>query len=208
MSQADEEESLLPPEEEDALLAMLEAALRPTELDPRANERLIEMALEDPGAEPSPAELLESARLRDALDQGTPNADLSLLRALRAPFGAASDEHDARDSAAHARALEAALGSSTTGHRRSKASVVYAIFGAASALAAAAAVVTLFVGAPRNSSPSPSLVEASVYVKPHSTAPLFAERFQTGDTTARMDLIASARGRELRDNRFAAWGVR
>jgi len=207
VSQADEKEVLLPPEEEQALLAMLEAALRPTELDPRVNQRFIELALEDPAAEPSPEELLEAARLRDALDQGTPNADASLLRALRAPFSAASDENDAGDSAAHARAL-AALPSSTTRPRRSQANVVYAIFGAGSALAAAAAVVTLFVGAPRGGSPAPASVEASVYVKPHSTAPLFAERFQTGDTTARIDLIASARGRELRDNRFAAWGVR
>ena len=208
MSQADEKEALLPPEEEEALLAMLEAALRPTELDPRANQRFIELALEDPAAEPSPEELLEAARLRDALDQGTPNADASLLRALRAPFSAASDENHAGDSAAHARALAAALPSSTTRPRRSKANVIYAIFGAGSALAAAAAVVTLFVGAPRGGFPAPASVEASVYVKPHSTAPLFAERFQTGDTTARIDLIASARGRELRDNRFAAWGVR
>jgi hypothetical protein len=37
---------------------------------------------------------------------------------------------------------------------------------------------------------------------------LFAERFETGETTARMDLIASARSRDLRNNRYTAWGVR
>ena len=206
MSQADEEESLLPPEEEDALLATLEAALRPAELEPRVNERLIEMALEDPCAEASPEELIESARLREALDQGTPNADASLLRALGAPFGAGGLVASAGDEAARAAARKAALASSTAAPRRSKSNVVYAMFGAGSALVAAAAAVALSVGAPR--SRVPASVEASVYVKPHSTAPLFAGRFETGDTTARMDLIASARGRELRDNRFATWGVR
>lgn len=206
VSQADEDESLLPPEQEDAVLSALEAALRPAELDARVNERLIEQALEDPFAEPTPEELAESARLRDALDQGTPYADASLLRALGAPFGAGSDENDASQAAAHARALEAMRVTSTAATQRSRANVVYGIFGAGSALLAAAAAVTLLVGAPRGSAPAD--VDASVYIKPHSTAPLFAGRFETGDTTARMDVIASARSRELRDNRFAAWGVR
>jgi hypothetical protein len=48
----------------------------------------------------------------------------------------------------------------------------------------------------------------SQLAKPRSTVSLFSERFETEDTTARMDAIASARGRELRDNRYAAWGVR
>jgi hypothetical protein len=84
--------------------------------------------------------------------------------------------------------------------------VVYAVFGAGSALLAAAAAVALFVGSARQA--SPSAARASALVAPHSTAPLFAERFETGDTTARMDLIASARGRDLRNNRYASWGVR
>ena len=202
MSQADEEESLLPPEEEAALLGMLEAALRPAELDPRVNDRLIEMALEDPFAEPSPEELVESARLRDALEQGTPNADANLLRALAAGSGRESDD------AASERALEAALGALPQPAPRPRTNVVYAVFGAGSALLAAAAAVTLFIGS-RSSAPAAAVAVApSAYVVPHSTASLFAERFETGDTTARMDLIASARGRDLRDNRYAAWGVR
>src|SRR5258706_1088384 len=70
VSQADEDETL-PPEEEAALLAALEAALRPRELDSELNERLIERSLEDPLAPPSAEELVESARLRDALEQGS-----------------------------------------------------------------------------------------------------------------------------------------
>lgn len=203
MSQADEEESLLPPEEAAAWLTALEAALRPSELDPDVNERLLEMALEDPLAEPSEEELIESGRLRDALEQGTPDADANLLRALGASFAAAPPE--VSEEAAVERALEAALPQEPARPAR-RSNVVYAVFGASGAVLAAAAAVALFIGTSRSS--APPAAQASAYVEPHSTASLFAERFETGDTTARVDLIASVRSRDLRDNRYAAWGVR
>jgi hypothetical protein len=71
---------------------------------------------------------------------------------------------------------------------------------------AAAAAVALLVGQPRGAASVASAPGA--LVKPHSTTALFADRFETGDTTARMDLIAGARSRDLRDNRYASWGVR
>jgi hypothetical protein len=200
VSQADEEDLLLPPDEEAAWLLALEAALRPTELDPRVNERLLQRALEDPLAPPSEEELIESARLRDALAEGTPDADASLLRALGAPFGRSVDSDGAIE-----RAIEAALDPPREAAPPPRRNVVYALFGTASAVLAAAAALALFVGSSRSAAPAAQL---SAYVKPHSTAPLFAERFETGDTTARMDLIASARSRDLRDNRYASWGVR
>lgn len=202
MSQADGQESFLPPEEEAALLAALEAALRPSELTPNVNERLIEMALEDPLAPASEAELVESARLRDALEQATPNADASLLRALGAPFAATVEPADA----ALERALGAALAPTSQAKPQTRRNVIYAVFGASSAVLAAAAAVALFVGSSRGQAPAASA--SSTYIEPHSTAALFAERFETGDTTARMDLIATARSRDLRDNRYASWGVR
>lgn len=204
MSQADDDELLLPPEEEAALLRALEAALRPAELDPRVNERLLELALEDPLAPASEDELIESARLRDALAEGTSDADASLLRALGASFAGVGVDEGA-DGAVE-RALGAALPSPKAAAHSPRRNVVYAVFGAASAMLAAAAAVALFVGSSRSA--EPAAAQASAYVVPHSTAPLFAERFETGDTTARVDLIASARGRELRSNRYAAWGVR
>lgn len=209
MSQADEEESPLPPEEAAAWLTALEAAWRPGELDPAVNERLLEMALEDPLAPPSEEELIESARLRDALEQGTPNAEAALLRALGAPFAAPAGVAPETETAAIERALQAAQvapeqAAPARPGRRSN--VVYAVFGAGSALLAAAAAAVLFVGTMRSSEPpSP---QASAYAEPRSTAPLFEAPFETGATTARMDLIASARSRDLRDNRYAAWGVR
>lgn len=210
MSQADEEESLLPPDKEAELLLALEAALRPSELDPRVHERLLELALDDPLAPASEEELIESARLRDALDRDTPDADAHLLRALAAPFAQDSERaalHQRDDREAHA-AVERALGGalpSATAAPAPRRNVVYAVFGGASALLAAAAAAVLFVG---SRSAEPVAAEVSAYVVPHSTASLFAERFETGDTTARMDLIASARSRDLRDNRYASWGVR
>ena len=203
MSQADEDETL-PPEQEAALLAALEAALRPSELDPELNERLIELSLEDPLAPPSAEELVESERLRDALAHGGAHEDAEVLRALQATF---ADEPGREHESAVERALEGALGS-VAKPRPKRGNVVYAVFGAASAVLAAAAAVALFLGTLSRSSEPAASVSASVLVRPHSTAPLFAERFETGDTTARMDAIAGARSRDLRDNRYAAWGVR
>lgn len=198
MSQADEEELPLAPDEEAELLRALEAALRPAPLDPAVNERLLEMALEDPLAPPSEEELVESARLRDALDDGS-SADARLLRALAAPFSADPDD------AVIERALGAALPPASTAAAPRR-NVIYAIFGAGSAVLAAAAAVALLIGTSREA--APTAAGPAAYVTPHSTAPLFAERFETGDTTARMDLIASARSRDLRNNRYASWGVR
>jgi hypothetical protein len=215
VSQADELEKLgldlaaeppLAPEEEARLLGALQAALRPTELDPETNERLLEMALEDPLAPPTEEELVESARLRDALAQGSPHADVAVLQQLRVPFAlssSAESDHTVSDEA-----LEAALGSGArrdAPNRRGK--LIYATFGAISGVLAAAAVALLFVSASRTQAPQSAMTEPAALIKPHSTAPLFTDRFDN-DTTARMDLIASVRSRDLRDNRYASWGVR
>lgn len=201
MGQADEQEPLpLPQEQEAELLEALEAALRPAELDPAVQERLIEMALEDPLAPPNQEELVESARLRDALDQGRPHEDQALLTALRS----AAEPRD--DQAAVENAMRGVLRDEDRGAKGAsgRGNVIYAVFGGASALLAAAAVLTLFIGTAAKEAPAPS----ADYAKPRSTAPLFSERFDTQNTTARMDLIASERSRDLRDNRYASWGVR
>lgn len=198
MTQADDNDAVLDAAEESELLAALEAALRPGELDAALNERLIERALEDPLAPPSEEELVESARLRDALEAGAPHQAAATLAALKAAFDAAPG-----DQAAVERAVTRAL------PRRGN--VIYAVFGAAGAVLAAAAALVLVTGNLRNqpsaSAPSES-VTAGGLAKPRSTTPLFSDRFETDQTTARMDLIASERGRDLRDNRYAAWGAR
>jgi hypothetical protein len=186
----------LPPAEAERWLEALAAALRPTELDPSVNERLVELALEDPLAPASEQELIESARLRDALDQGGEHEDAATLAALRAAFDADAKPPEVE------RALTAALGP----ERKPRSNVVFAVFGAASAALAAAAVFALFVSSSARDAAPPAV--ATELAHPRSTAPLFSERFETEGTTARMDVIAGARSRELRDNRYAAWGVR
>jgi len=200
VSQADEEHDALAPEDEAALLGALEAALRPEPLDPELNERLLRHALEEPFAPASAEELVESARLRDALEGGTPHEASPLLSALRAPFASVGG-----DMAGIERALDGALGREPA---RKRDNVRYARFGVAGAALAAAAAVALFMSQTPRLSPAPAASEAAGFVKPHSTADLFADRFETRATSARMDVIASARGRDLRDNRYAAWGVR
>jgi len=204
VSQADEDQPL-PAAEEAVLLDALEAALRPGKLDAQVNERLIEMALEDPLAPPSAEELAESQRLRQALEGDAAHEDAALLAALRRAV-----EPEAEDDAQAA--VEKALSADEPGRprveaptSRGRSNVVYAAFGAASAALAAAAVLVLFLGTARESAAPPA---AADYAKPRTTAPLFSERFETRDTTARVDLIASARARDLRGNRYAAWGVR
>jgi hypothetical protein len=201
VSQAEEEEPTLPPEAEAALLGALEAALRPEPLDPETNERLLELVLEDPLAPPSAEELVESARLRDALSTGAGHEADGLLGALRAPFGGRHEHAEAVE-----RALTRAFLPKTPAAARGK--VIYAWFGAASAALVAAAALVLFVNPPRQEKSAAAAAVAPALVRPHTTAALFADRFETSSTSERMDLIASARGRDLRDNRYAAWGVR
>lgn len=182
----------LPPEQETELLEALEAALRPAELGPAVQERLIEMALEDPLAPPTEEELVESARLRDALEQGTSHEDQPLLSALRSAGAPALNQ------AAVESAVQGAL------QHKPRGNVIYAVFGGASAVLAAAATWMLFIGTAAKEAPAPP----ADYAKPRSTASLFSETFDTQGTTARVDLIARERSRELRDNRYASWGVR
>jgi hypothetical protein len=191
----DEQEALLDPEAEAELLAALEAALRPGVIDPERHERFIEMAIEDPLAPPSEDELAESARLRDALAQGTADEDADLLRGLGAAFGASKPPSVGGTSET---SLAAAL------EKPARSNVVYRAFGLGSLVLAAAAAALVFVSPLRKSAPEAAASGAAL---PRSTTPLFTERFETQDTTARMDRIASARGRDLRDNRFASWGV-
>jgi len=216
VSQADERDPALELADEAQLLLALEAALRPTALDPELNERLICFALEDPLAPASDAELLESARLRDALEGPTGGAspavlpaeeysDAATLRALQVAFQphSASDELLARVLGSEV-ALTAAPVSDQRRAPKKKTSVVYAAFGVSGIAVSLAAGFALLATGTRNapSTDLPSLV------KPRSTAALFSERFETEATSARIDRIASARSRDLRDNRYAAWGVK
>jgi len=185
----------LDPEAERALAEALRAAFDPEPIDPERHRQILELSLEDPFAPASDDELRESARLRRALDQddlGHPDA--ALARALR---------NAVEPSALRPRALPEA--GEKPGAERSRGRVVYATFGAV-ALAAAAAFA-LFISRP-SGAPDAALAARSKLVASRPTGELFAERFEPGAATERIDRIALARQRDLRDNRYALWGVR
>ena len=197
MSDYDESPELLPherlaPELEAELAEALRAAFHPAPLDPERQRELVALALDDPFAPPTEDELRESERLRRALDEGDDShPDAALARAVRAA------------------ALPSALRPELATKGRSRGNVIYASFGAI-ALAAAAGFA-LFVLRPQAKQAAP--VAAQLAPRPglaqsRTTTALFEAPFEPGETTARIDRIAASRGRDLRENLYAKWGVR
>ncbi|MEI9940425.1 MAG: hypothetical protein WDO69_24690 [Pseudomonadota bacterium] len=182
--------------EERRLSALLSHAFAPVEIDPARHERLLLAALEDPLAEASPEELVESERLRQALDGHGDHEALRLARAL---------------SAAYAPSLERPLREPELGPparvKRSGPLIFYRFAGVATALAVAAAVLLKLTPERRQASaPAPDLATLAL-AQSRSTAAFF-QADSAGAPSERIDRIASARSRELRDNRYALWGVR
>jgi len=187
-------------ETESALTAALQAAWVPRPLDPALNELLIEAALEDPLAPPSELEVVESERLRDALEGKGEHPDALLARALKTA--------NTPSPLAGARADQ--LAKAVAAPRRSG-NVVFVAFGAATAtVMAAAAAAMLFLTPVERDEPAASAVTVPnpTFVQSRSTAALFNEKFATEDTSGRIDRIAAVRARELRQNRYAQWGLR
>jgi hypothetical protein len=194
----------LPPEVEAELAEALRAAFAPAPLDPARHAELLALALEDPFAPASEEELRASERLRRALDEGDDShADAALARALRA---AVAPEAVSAPLQTRAQAGATARKDAPAGGGSSRGNVVYASFGAL-ALAAAAAFVVWFA-LPREPANVGSAAVRPTLVQSRTTAPLFAEPFEPGEATARIDRIAHSRERELRENRYALWGVR
>ena len=167
----------------------------------------------DPDAPLDPAEVAEAEALRDALGSSAPNDAADFARALaltHAPRPIADPEHRALVAQAIARGTARRAAA-----RRRRSGVAVALAGGL----ALAAAVALFVkdGAesdrPIPASASAASIEPRRSIEPlapmRSTQPLFREPFaRAGGESARIDRIASSRGADLRDNRFAAWGVR
>jgi hypothetical protein len=175
---------------EAALAQTLRAAYAPSELDPRRHAELVRLALEDPLAPPSEEELIESERLRRALDGGDErHPEARLARALAAavnpgPLPGATAERLASRAA------------------RPKPNVLFVTFGALGLAAAASFALYLAHGTATTTGPTPTLARS------RSTQELFREPFEQGRTTERIDRIAEARERDARENRYALWGVR
>lgn len=156
-------------------------------------------------ATPSADEQVLATALRDSLarthEPRTADPDTAhLAHALRAAFAPAAlgeAEHRAIIDAALARmpAKVIAIGSS-----RSR--VIRVAFGIVTGgLALAASIVFVVTSAPIHGSEAP-------LARARTTQPLFSEPFKPGETSARIDRIASARASDFRDNRFTKWGVR
>jgi hypothetical protein len=213
---ANEEELtlLLAPEVERELGEALRAAWSPSELDPNKNEALIALAIDDPLAPASEEEIAESERLRRALEGDGQHPLSDLARALAAATRpaalgkstAARLDAELTGEPPPDRATESERAPSSTARRGT---VIYVMFGAAAATLALAASIALFVG-PLRKAPESGDVAARMQdlALSRSTAAMFQEKFETGETTARVDRIATARERELRSNRYALWGVR
>ena len=154
----------------------------------------------DPSAEPTDEERAAAEELRRALDERAPHEDAELLRALanaHAPAELSKQENARLVAAALAKSDGARKGSAGRGGV-----VVRVSFGVAAALALAAGVA-FFVG--RTIAPGAPPAELA-HVR--STQPLFDRPFKSGEGSARVDRIAMARASDLRENRFARWGVR
>lgn len=189
------------------LTEALRCAWDPSDIDPAINDRLIELALEDPLAPPTDEEMVESERLRVALEEGSSHPAADLARALRAATAPGSLEPGDLD-----RLADEATDAPAPAPRKSG-NVVYVAFGAAAAVAALAAAVAIVIRPATDRSEAaavaaaPATAMAPVAVS-RSTAPLFQEKFEVGQNSKRVDRIAVARARDLRSNRYARWGLR
>ena len=157
---------------------------------------------DNPDRPPTAEEQAAAEALREGLEgrRGDDAADFARALSLaHAPRPIADADHRAIVE----RALFAGDARRAAVRRRRTRSVV--VVATAVALAAS---VALFVRAPVNED-APTLASFEPLVPVRSTQPLFREPFaRAGGESARIDRIASARAADLRDNRFAAWGVR
>jgi hypothetical protein len=158
-------------------------------------------------ATPSAEEQIEATRLRDALaDPREPGAAAPsaahLARALRSAFSPAPiDEAEHRAIIARALATAASGGAEVISLRRRSTTLRVAFGLVAGGLALAASITVVVTSAPPHASEAP-------LARARTTQPLFNEPFKAGETSARIDRIASARASDFRDNRFSKWGVR
>ncbi|WP_437680379.1 hypothetical protein [Sorangium sp. So ce131] len=217
------------------LAAALRAAARPAGIDKADHEALLARALgdvRDEDAPPTKAERRAADRLREALERGAAGEGAPGRGA-----GAGGEEDlGARDELAElAGALRAAWRPAPLAELRSRALVERALrapsaqrsrriapitMAALSTLAAAAAAAALMFGevgderasvARAPAAPAAALAPLPSLIEARSTAALFdpAAPFpREGGQTARIDRITAARAADLRQNRYAAWGVR
>lgn len=188
------------PSDEAALSRALKQAWTPAELSADELELLVAAAVDAPAR----AAADDLARVLDG--GAATSAEGELVVALRAAWSP-SPIDEAEHAALVARAVGPVVATTTTPAATtpavpSRSNVVRIAFGAGVSVLALAASVLLFVNVNEREAPAAPLARA------RSTQPLFAEPFRPGEASARIDRIALARASDLRDNRFARWGVK
>jgi hypothetical protein len=191
----DEFEPPLAPDEAARWLEAARSAWAPSELGAERHQQILRDALEDPLAEPSPEEVREAEALRRALEQGGAHEHAALARALGHALGHTPIEPQAAE-----RALEVALDPP-----KSRSNLILVAFGAAASGLALAASIALVVGSAQR--PAAPIAQRE-FAPSRSLSPLLEADAARLTASERMDRVASVRGRELRQNRYAAWGVR
>lgn len=150
----------------------------------------------DPEAPATEDELRDARALMEALERGDGAGPAELLHAVKL-----AGSPRAIEAADHERLLARTL--ALAGERAARARqgrVIRVVFGVATTFALAAAVVFSLTPAraPRPTAP---------LARSRSTQELFREPFRASEASARIDRIAVARVGDLRENRFAMWGV-
>lgn len=188
----------------DEVVCALRAAWSPSEIEPAEHEAIIERVLERTAT--TREELQKAAELRRAMeDEAIPSEEADLARSLKAawmPAPVAKAEHEPIVE----KALDPPHAVRPAPARRGV--VVRIAFGASAALAMAAAFLLVLGRMSGQSAPTMMSARVPELLPSRSTQGLFDKPFERGSTSARIDRIAVARSGDLRENRFAMWGVR
>ena len=187
-----------------ALQEALRCAHSPSALPEWRHSQIIEAAICNPMDTPSAEELERAEQLSLALDGLGEHPDVALADALRAAWNPVVEANAAtavgQQLTAFPETERRHVVSHPTGPVRTQAVVIRLFFLTSAAAAAAALVLALRPSTPSTS--PPELYEA------RSSASLFDTEFRQGEASIRVDRVASIRARELRQNRFALWGVK
>ncbi|MFO0755440.1 MAG: hypothetical protein U0359_03055 [Byssovorax sp.] len=207
----------------DPLSSALRAAHAPGDLDAGDLDAILARALGEGDAPPTRAEQALADSLRDALDGRGALREEHLsaadLRAAHRPGEIDPERNEALIRRAIA-APSATTSAKVLPFRRRAIAITASALPLVAALAAGVALMIQRAEPPREAAsvaapapPSAGLAAAAraSLIRSRSTDDLFdpAEKFPvSGEESARIDRIALARASDLRQNRFAAWGVR
>ena len=188
--------------ERSALITALAAAQLPHPIDVQRHRQILDRALgglaehgDDPFAPPTAEELSAAERLRDHFDS---DPLVQSLRLAQRPTAPSSNVVLAVREALRAQPRKSAI-------RRARGWAPSAW----GMLAVAAAAALWFVAKSNGVLDGPAAVQppSRALALSRSTDSLFAKPFASSSHSERIDRIAQARSRDLRDNRYTIWGL-